>query len=99
LKQVYDYEPVHAGISNKDKHLIFGIQANVWTEWMPTSEDVEFMAFPRMSALAEVAWQQENKKDWKNYLLRLTEFKSILDKYNVNYFKESGQSCFMNLAN
>jgi len=89
LKQVHDYEPEHAGISNKDKHLIFGVQANVWTEWMPTSKEVEFMAFPRMSALAEVAWLQKNNKNWKIFLSRLTKFRSVLDKYSVNYYKET----------
>ena len=88
LRQVYDYEPVHAGISKEDEHLILGAQANVWTEWLPTNKDVEFMAFPRMCALAEVVWRQQNKKDWKNFLLRLTKFKSILDKYDVNYYNK-----------
>ncbi|MCD6176611.1 MAG: beta-N-acetylhexosaminidase [Candidatus Cloacimonetes bacterium] len=88
LKQVYDYEPIHAGISLNDADLILGVQANVWTEWMPTSKDVEFMAFPRMSALAEVAWCEKNKKDWEEFQARLQQFKSILDKYNVNYYNK-----------
>ena len=86
LRQVYDYEPIHAGISKEDEQLVLGAQANVWTEWLQTNKDVEFMAFPRMCALAEVVWLQRNKKDWKNFLSRLTKFKSILDKYDVNYF-------------
>jgi hexosaminidase len=88
LKQVYEYEPVHAGVSKEKEHLILGAQANVWTEWMPTNKDVEFMVFPRMCALSEVVWCKKNKKDWKNFETRLTKFKSILNKYKVNYCKE-----------
>ena len=88
LKKVYSYEPVHSDISQNDEHLILGAQGNIWTEWMSTSKDVEFMAFPRMCALAEVVWRPKDKKDWKDFQTRLTKFESILNKYDVNYFKE-----------
>jgi len=86
LKQVYEYDPVHIGISKENEHLILGAQANVWTEWMTTNKDVEFMTFPRICALAEVTWCKKDNKNWLNFLSRLTKFKSILDKYNVNYY-------------
>ncbi|MFI6597612.1 beta-N-acetylhexosaminidase [Nonomuraea sp. NPDC050536] len=56
LAQVYAYEPVPAGLDAGAAHHILGTQGQVWTEYLPTPEQVEYMAFPRLCALAEVAW-------------------------------------------
>src|SRR5690606_23798482 len=64
LSKVYAYEPVSEAIAaDKQKHVL-GAQGNVWTEYMPTTEQVEYMVFPRALALAEVVWTEAELRDW-----------------------------------
>lgn len=67
LQKVYSFEPVPAQLTSKEAALIWGIQANVWTEYMSTAEHVEYMIYPRLLALAEVAWTQPEQKDWTRF--------------------------------
>lgn len=67
LQKVYSFEPVPAQLTSKEIARICGVQANVWTEYMPTAEHVEYMIYPRLLALAEVAWTQPEQKDWKRF--------------------------------
>ena len=71
LKNVYDYEPVQADWNPQyEKHLM-GVQASMWTEFCTSAEDVEYMIFPRLLALADVAWVDKGKKDWGGFLKRM----------------------------
>jgi len=56
LKSVYEYEPVPTELTATEAKHVLGAQANVWSEYMPTSESVEYMAYPRASAMSEVVW-------------------------------------------
>jgi hexosaminidase len=67
LRQVYDLNPLSQDIDSSLIHQVLGIQANVWTEYMKTPEQVEYMVFPRMFALAENAWIQEKNKSWDRF--------------------------------
>ncbi|HZX71679.1 MAG TPA: family 20 glycosylhydrolase, partial [Rhodanobacter sp.] len=71
LKDVYDFQVV-PGVLNatKAKHVL-GVQANLWTEHMPTMAHVEHAAFPRLDALSEVAWSPAGTSNWQNFLTRL----------------------------
>jgi len=71
LKKVYDYEPMPAGLENQYADLVLGVQANVWTEYMPTEKQVEYMLFPRLAALSEVCWQAEGSKDWNRFRAKM----------------------------
>jgi len=53
---VYGYEPIPAELTPNEGKLILGAQANLWSEYLPTQQQVEYMAFPRLAALAEVLW-------------------------------------------
>ena len=53
---VYDYEPVPAEIAPDKAHHVLGTQGQFWSEYIPDTRQIEYMAFPRLSALAEVAW-------------------------------------------
>lgn len=67
LQKVYSFEPVSSQLTSKEIACICGVQANVWTEYMPTAEHVEYMIYPRLLALAEVAWTQPQQKNWKRF--------------------------------
>ena len=71
LKKVYDYEPIPEELSAEEAKHILGTQANLWTEYIPTVDKLEYMAFPRLSALAEVAWSNEAIRDFDDFVSRL----------------------------
>lgn len=91
LKKVYSFEPVPDELTAAQQKHILGAQGNVWTEYMKTSDHVEYMVFPRATALAEVLWAQKEQKDYGNFLRRLEQFSKRLDELKVNYFKEGGK--------
>jgi hexosaminidase len=67
LEKVYSFEPVPAELNAAQAKFVLGAQANVWTEYMATSDRVEYMAFPRVSAMAEVLWTDSAHKDWDRF--------------------------------
>ncbi len=91
LKKVYHYNPVPKKLSSKYEKYILGAQANVWTEYMETPEHVEYMIFPRLSALSEVLWSEEDNKDWGNFINRLEEQYKRYDNMDINYSNSSYQ--------
>ena len=84
LEKVYSFNPVPPELETNKRKYILGAQGNVWTEYIPDSNHVEYMSVPRMSALAEVVWTY-SKRDYSDFLLRLEKHFSRLDKLNVNY--------------
>ena len=87
LEKVYDFEPVPDKINPDKRHLILGGQANLWTEYIPTTEKAEYMLLPRMCALSEVVWSPRNKKDYNGFIKRLGDHLKRLDRKNLNYRK------------
>jgi hexosaminidase len=71
VEKVYSYDPVPASLSADEKKYILGVQANMWTEYMPTYSQVRYMLFPRIAALAEVAWSRKEIKDYSNFVRRV----------------------------
>lgn len=67
LKKVYGYEPVPDSLSADEAKLMYGVQANLWTEYIPTEEHAEYMLYPRAIALAEVAWSKPKNKSWEDF--------------------------------
>ena len=67
LKKVYSYEPIPAELDSIQAKHILGAQANLWSEYMPTSERVEYMAFPRASAMSEVLWSKNTNRNWDRF--------------------------------
>jgi hexosaminidase len=70
VQDVYAFEPVPAGLPADQQRHIIGVQANLWTEHMPTERDVAQTAFPRADAVAEVAWSSPERKDWADFAAR-----------------------------
>jgi len=85
LEKVYSYEPIPAALASDKHHHILGVQGNVWTEYMKTPEKVEYMAFPRVSAMAEVGWSSTENRDYESFKYRLSYLLNRLDWLNVNY--------------
>jgi hexosaminidase len=85
LEKVYHYEPVPAALdAGKAKHIL-GAQGQIWTEYIATPQQVEYMAYPRAIALAEVLWTPKEKKDYAGFIQRLLIHSKRLDSLNVNY--------------
>jgi hexosaminidase len=85
LEAVYAYEPIPAGITPEQAGYILGAQGNVWTEYMPTFDQVTYMALPRMAALAEVLWTNPANKDFEDFKKRLAVQNAYLDARGYNY--------------
>ncbi|NPA35939.1 MAG: beta-N-acetylhexosaminidase [Chlorobi bacterium] len=85
-KTVYNYNPLPKALNEKEAGYILGAQGNVWTEYMKTPEYVEYMAYPRACALAEIDWTPGDKKNWDDFVKRMDVHKKRLKELNVNYF-------------
>lgn len=86
LEKVYSFEPT-AGISDEDKKYVIGTQANLWTEYIPTFSQVEYMVMPRIAALSEIQWTEPAKKDYQTFLPRLVRMTQLYDRLGYNYGK------------
>lgn len=85
LRDVYDYEPVQQEWPVGYEQLLMGVQASMWTEFCNSPKDVEYLLFPRLAALAEIAWRPRNTKDWRGFLRRLDAFLPRLDAMDIDY--------------
>lgn len=84
VKVVYEYNPIPKELSAEASKYILGAQGNVWTEYIHSPDKVEYMAYPRATALAEVLWTAPDNPDWLNFWARLQfQFKRF-DILNVN---------------
>ncbi|MBL8002028.1 MAG: family 20 glycosylhydrolase [Flavobacteriales bacterium] len=87
VQKVYSYEPIPAELKPEEAKYILGAQGNVWTEYILRPENVEYMAVPRMLALAEVLWTPKAKRDEKGFIVRLENELPKLDAMKVNASK------------
>ena len=86
LRTMYEYEPVPAVLTAEEARYIIGVEGCVWTEYMPTPARVEYMAWPRMCAIAESGWTI-GAKDWDAFTRRLERHLQRLDNLHVGYCK------------
>lgn len=89
LQRVYDYEPIPRELTAAEGRRILGVQANLWAEYVPTTEQVEYMVFPRLLALAEVAWSDSSARAWPDFQRRLQDHYRLLQRRAVNYYRPS----------
>lgn len=89
IEKVYAYEPIPDGLTLAEAAHILGVQGQLWTEYMETPKQVEYMAFPRMSALSEVAWSPKQGKDYSDFRRRMPEHLRRLYVLDVNYRPQS----------
>jgi hexosaminidase len=91
LEKVYSYEPTPDTLSTEEATYILGAQANVWTEYITSSAQVEYMAMPRMAALAEVVWSKKEDRNYEDFYRRMQLHRSLLDARGINYSKTAFQ--------
>jgi hexosaminidase len=85
LQMVYQFEPVPAELTSDEEKFVLGAQANVWTEYIPDSKQVEYMVFPRLAAMSEVLWSAKQNRNWDDFRSRM---KTQFQRYNnlkLNY--------------
>jgi hexosaminidase len=87
VEKVYSFEPTPSELTLEQQYKILGAQGNVWTEYIVTPDNVEYMVFPRIAALSEVLWTPPEKKDYNNFKDRLRSHFTLLDKLKINYSK------------
>lgn len=85
LKNVYDYEPVQSDWTPEIKKLLMGVQASLWTEFCDKPADVDYLLFPRLSALAEIAWTPVARKNWAGYLKAMDRFNEHITAKGIVY--------------
>jgi hexosaminidase len=88
IETVYNYEPIPKELNEQQAKYVLGAQGNVWTEYMANPAKVEYMIFPRLSALSEVLWSQKQKKTCQYLQTKKKPIKKINTIWGANYFKE-----------
>ncbi len=86
LESVYNYQPVPSDFTPEQEKLVMGIQANLWAEWIPNFERLQFQTFPRILALAETAWANKESKVYDEFNTRVQLHCDRMDVMNINYF-------------
>ena len=87
IENVYAWDPVPKELTAEQGKYILGAQANMWAEYFEYPSKVEYMLFPRITALSEVLWSPAAKRDWKDFERRLPVIFERLDKQKINYSK------------
>ncbi len=87
LDMLYGFDLFPEGLSEEGKKNIWGAHCLLWAELMVEPGHIEFQAYPRLTALAELVWTPEDRKDYASYYKRLLQNCTVLDYYKVNYRK------------
>ena len=90
LEKVYSYDPAPADMPGRE--YVLGVQANLWTEYIPTAEQAEYMLYPRLFALAEVAWCQPEGKDYGAFRERALRYTELARSRGYNTFDLAGET-------
>ena len=85
LEKTYSYEPIPAALPASQAQYVLGAQGNVWTEYMAYPSKVEYMIFPRMSALSEVLWSPKEKRNWNEFERKLPTLFKRYDLWNAHF--------------
>jgi hexosaminidase len=89
LSKVYTFEPTPKELTAAEQKYILGGQANIWTEYIPSEQQVEYMAFPRMSALAEVLWSPAKLRNWPSFQERMQQQYQRYEAWGANYSRSA----------
>jgi hexosaminidase len=85
LDKVYSYNPAPAALNPEERKHIMGAQANLWTEYIADPSQAEYMLFPRLFALAELAWSPQGERNYRDFLSRVPPHLARLKRQGVNY--------------
>lgn len=84
LKKTYSFNLAKVGLSGSD-YRVRGLECEIWTEFIDGREALEFSAYPRLHALAEIAWTNLENRNYKDFHKRLDWYKTYMRKKNINY--------------
>lgn len=84
IEKTYNYEPMPKELTKEEQQYIKGVQANLWTEYIPVFSQVQYMVLPRLGVAAEVQWTDPSKKDYKDFLRRVPHLVAVYDCYGWN---------------
>jgi hexosaminidase len=85
LEKVYGYDPLPAELEPAQRSHVLGAQGQIWTEYIATPAQAEYMAWPRLTALAEVVWSPKEGRDFGDFKKRLEAHLRRLDALSVGY--------------
>ena len=85
VELIYQWEPIPDTFTPEEEALVIGLQANLWTEFITTNDYYEFMIFPRLSSLAELAWSPKGDKDLDNFRKRIDVQCKRYEAMDINY--------------
>ena len=85
VEQVYSFNPRPDSVSADITRHIIGVQGNLWTEYVPTTAQAEYMVLPRMAALSEVQWMPASRKNYDAFVARATRLARLYDRYGYTY--------------
>lgn len=85
LETVYSFDPIPEDLTGEESRHVLGAQAQIWTEYLPAPGHVEYMAFPRLTALSEVTGSPKERKNYADFLTRLWVHEERLQLLNVNF--------------
>lgn len=85
LEKVYNYNPIPAALDAEEGKYVLGAQANLWTEYIKNPRKVEYMIFPRLTALSEVLWSVPQKKNWNDFEKRMQVQFNRYNLWKANY--------------
>ena len=85
VEKVYEFDPITTELTAEEAKHVLGAQGQLWAEYLPSPGNVEYMAFPRLTALSEVVWTPKEKKDLTNFLTRMGAQEQRLRNLEVNF--------------
>lgn len=94
LEKVYGYNPVPESLTPQEATHILGVQSNLWTEYIGTEKQADYMLYPRVLALSEVAWTNTENKDWNDFKRRANQKIPYLQSKEINTFTLSDEVAF-----
>jgi hexosaminidase len=83
VEKVYSFDPFEK-LTAEEQHYILGVQGNLWTEYITTYSNVQYMLLPRLSAIAEIGWSYD-RKNYTDFKKRMVTFTKIFDACGYNY--------------
>jgi len=86
LDKLYAFNLNDLQVSNEHRHQIIGVQAGIWTEFITTKEKLEYMLFPRITALAEIGWTLDEKKSITGFHQRVLDQLKLYCKDGIYYY-------------
>jgi hexosaminidase len=89
VQEAYSWDPAEVlpGVGDDQ---VLGVEAPLWSETLLTIDSIEYMAFPRLAAIAELAWSPRDENDVEDFIDRLPAFGAHLDALGIRYYRAPG---------